>query len=124
MITLRDLFKVFWTITEVDVTAREPDTGKFIHKWIYSEGITERETIFQYHERMDGKLTLVDVKVNAHGDPARGGAEIGWGVKEKLFPNAMLDAQITHMGVLSTYAGTSSVSVDIELPWLTAVTLI
>ena len=122
--TLRELFEVFWSITEVSVTAREPGSMQFIHKWEYSEGITDRETIHQYHDRMDGKLTLVDVKINAHGDPARGGSEIGWGVKEKLFPKEMLDAPITHMNVHSRHSGTSSVSVDIELARLTAMTLI
>lgn len=122
--TLRELFEVFWTITEVSVTAREPETQQFIHRWEYGEGITDRESIHQYHDRKAGKLTLVDVKVNAHGDQARGGSEIGWGVKAKHFPTAMLDAPITHMNVSNKHSGTSHVSVDIEMARLTAMTLI
>lgn len=121
MMTLRDLFDVFWTVTEVSITARKDD-GEFLHQWIYGENINE--TLHMYHDRMAGKLTLVDGKINAHGDPTRGGSEIGWGVKTKLFPKDLLDAPITHMGVRSYQSGTNSVSVDVTMHPLTVAALV
>lgn len=41
MITLRDLFQVTWDITELDITAREPDTTQYVHRWIYGEDIAK-----------------------------------------------------------------------------------
>lgn len=120
--TLRDLFDVFWTITELSVTAREPD-GLFIHRWEWGEHALDKETLFQYHERKEGKLTLYNAKINAHGDPTRNGAEIGWGVKEKMFRKEMLDAPIRHMSVTSR-GGTHSLTVDIEMARLTAMTMV
>lgn len=119
--TLRELFNVFWTIVEVKITARKDD-GEFLHEWIYGDNISE--SIHMYHQRMDGNLTIVDRKINAHGDPARGGAEIGWGVKEKLFPKDLLDAPITHMGAASSAHGTSKVSVDVTMHPLTVAALV
>ena len=83
--TLRELFEVMWAITELHITARDPGS-KYLHRWIYGPDAQQKETIHQYHERMEGKLTIVDGRINAHGESTRGGSEIGWGVKEKLFP--------------------------------------
>ena len=123
MITLRDIFAVTWDITELQITAREPESLRFIHQWIYGEGI--RETTHMYYDRLDGKLTLVSKRINHHGEATRGGAEIGWGVNEKLFPAAILDAPVTHMlmSARSQSRGTEC-SVDIEMHRLTAETII
>lgn len=124
MMTLRDLFEVYWTITEVHLTVRDAD-GKFLHRWIFAEGITDRETIHMYHDRKAGKLTLMDVKINRHGDPARGGgSEMGWGINEQLFAKAMLDAPIRHMGVMSSLIERTRLDVDVEMQPLTCMTLI
>lgn len=122
MMTLRDLFEVMWSITELHINAY--DDNRLVHKWIYGPEALQKETIHQYHERMDGMLTIVEEKINAHGDPTRGGAEIGWGVKEKLFPTALIDAPITHLGVMNHHSGENRVDVSIELSGLTAMTLI
>ena len=123
MITLRELSNVLWSITELYITARDPNSG-FLHRWIYEPGITDRETIHQYHERRDGKLTLVDKRINAHGGPGRGGSEIGWGLETKLFPKAILDAPVTHMNTMGAHKGGYRVYLDIEIPELTAMTII
>lgn len=123
MMTLRELFEVFWTITELEITARDPNT-KYLHRWIYGPEALKTETIHQYHDRMAGKLTIVEAKLNAHGDPARGGAEIGWGVKEKLLPKELIDAPITHMGVIGHHSGEHTVYVDVEMQELTAMAIV
>lgn len=121
--TLRDLFEVYWTITDVHLTVRDAD-GKFLHRWIFAEGITDRETVHQRRDRMEGKLTLVDEKVNHHGEPTRGGSEMGWGVRERIFAKSMLDAPIRHMGVMSSLIERTSLDVDVEMQPLTCMTLI
>lgn len=123
MMTIRELARAFWTITELHITVRDP-SSKFLHRWIYEPGITDRETIHQYHERMEGKLTLVDKQINAHGQPGRKGPEMGWGLNTNLFPNAILDAPITHMGVMNAHHEGDRVYLDVEMPELTAMTII
>lgn len=120
MTTLRDLIDVFWRITEINVTARDPD-GVFIHQWIYGENINE--TMHMYYERMDGKLTIVDERINAHGKPSRNGSEIGWGVEPKYFHKDMLDAPITHMDVGTRQNEKKILYIDIELQRITAMSL-
>lgn len=123
MMTLRDLFGVMWTITEVEITARAPDLH-FLHKWVYGPEALQKETSHMFYDRLEGKLTIVETKINAHGDPTRNGSETGWGVKEKIFPAALIDAPVTHLGVMGVRAGKYRVYADIELPELTAMTLI
>ena len=121
--TLRDLFEVLWTITEAEITARDPNTA-FMHRWVYGPNVIQKESIHQYHERMEGKRTAVEVKINAHGDETRGGSEIGWGIKEKLFPKELIDAPVTHLGVMNHHNGEHKIWADVEIPELTAMTLI
>ena len=119
--TLRELFEVMWSITELRVTARDPD-GTFIHEWIYGPNVYE--TSHMYNDRIEGKLTIVKEKINAHGDPTRGGSEMGWGVKEKLIPKELLDAPMTHLGVINHRAGEYSVGADVTMQELTLLKLI
>lgn len=120
MMTLRDLFEVFWTITEATITARDAD-GKFLHKWIFGDDILKSR--FMDADIDAGKLTIVNEKINHHGEPSRGGAEIGWGVKTKLFPNDILDAPITHMTPTS-YGNHHGILADIEMQPLTIMALL
>lgn len=122
MMTLKDLFETFWTITEVRITAREPKTGAFIHEWIYGPAISV--STYMRYDIDDGKLTVVDGKINAHGEPTRGGSEIGWGVKEKLFHKALLDAPVTHLNVFHWHNGEYRISVDVEMQKLEALALV
>lgn len=113
--TLREVFEVYWDIIEIDITARDHDL-RLKHRWIYGPDI--RESIHQWHDREAGILTIVDEKINAHGDPKRGGPEMGWGVKENLFPDQILDAKITHF-MPSTASKGDKLYVDIELDQIT-----
>ena len=121
MLTLRELFDLTWDIAELDITARDPDL-KFVHQWIFGEYV--RESVHQYHRRMEGTLTINQTKIQMHGKQARGGVESGWGVDEKLFPKELIDAPVTHLSMhpMCDSRGTS-VSVDIMLPELTAMTV-
>ena len=122
MMTLRDLVETFWTITELNITAREPN-GTFIHEWLYGEDI--KESIHMYHERMAGRLSIVEGRINAHGKATRGGSEIGWGLEEKHFPKEMLAAPIRHMSANAKCGnGGHRCSIDIEMQLLTALTII
>ena len=92
MMTLRDVFEVYLEICEIDITARAHDL-RFEHEWIYGPDV--RESRHMWYDRRDGKLTIVDEKINAHGDHKKSGPEMGWGVKTELFPVQILDAKIT-----------------------------
>lgn len=121
MMTLRDLFEVFWTITEANITARDAD-GKFLHKWIFGDKILVSR--YMDYDIDQGKLTIVKEKINHHGDPARGGSEMGWGVKTKLFQNDILDAPITHMTTASRGTGAHDLYADVEMQPLTVMALL
>ena len=123
MLTLKELFKLTYNIAEVDITARTPENEHFIHEWIFGEDIYE--TNHMYHERIDGKLTIRDEKIQYHGDAVRGGSEIGWGVKEQLFPKELINAPITHLSMhpMSQGRGTKAY-VDIEMQEITAMMLV
>lgn len=129
MITLRELFAVTWDITKVDIRAYTPDGERtkdgmsFIHEWIYGDNINE--SVHQRHRREDGELSIIEGRINHHGEATRGGAEIAWGVKEKIFPKGLIDAQITHLSMHPRYKGNGcEVFVYIELPELEAMTMI
>lgn len=114
MITLRDLFKVTWDITELDITAREPDTTQYVHRWIFGEDISKPVHI--RYEQEAGRLSIIEKKINAHG-----GGEIAWGVKEKLLPADLIDAPITHLRLTRRCQDNGQTcAVDIELNRLTA----
>lgn len=121
MMTLRELSEVMWTITHVTITARDADL-KFLHEWQFGPGITE--SLHMYHKRMAGKLTIVDKKINYHGDPTRNGTEMAWGLKTKELPKELLDAPITHLSIRPSYSKETHVSIDVELAPLTVMGLI
>ena len=123
MITIRELSETTWDITRLNITVRRPEDGKFIHKWIYGENITETSSM--YYDRRDGKLTIKEGRINHHGEAGRGGAEIGWGLKTKMIPNKLLDAPVTRlrMHAMNKWKGTE-VFVDVELHELEVMTML
>jgi len=79
------------------------------------------ETIHMYHDRKAGKLSIINCKANHHGEPTRGGSEIGWGINEKLFPTEIIDAPVTHLLMTPRSRGNGTwCCVDIEMHPLTA----
>lgn len=122
MMTLRELSEVMWTITHVTITARDADL-KFLHEWQFGPGLTE--SLQMYHKRMAGKLTIVDKKINAHGDANKSGvSEMGWGLKTNAIPKELLDAPVTHLNVTPSYSGETHISIDVEMHPLTVMGLI
>lgn len=107
--TLRDLFDVSYRITRVDVTVRD-HTSKFLKRYLFGSDINV--TWYMNHDIVKGKLTVVDRKINHHGDRARGGSEIAWGVKLDVFPAEILNAPITFLD-MNSYGQGSHVSVDV-----------
>lgn len=120
--TLREIAAAMWDITHVTVTARDAD-GKFLHEWMYGPDITE--SIHMYHERVAGRLTIVEGKINAHGDADRRGfTEIGWGLKPGVIPKDILDAPVTVLHVTPSYSRETHVRVDVTMHELTVMGLI
>lgn len=98
MITLRELFAVTWSITRVHISARDSNL-LLLHEFIFGDsyhlGIGERWDVEQ------GKLSVIIGKINEHGEPTRGGAEMGWGYKKKSIPDLLMDAPVTHLSMVS-----------------------
>lgn len=116
MFTLRELAKAMWNITEVDFIAY--DNYKFQHEFIFGPHVYETSHMWQ--RRRDGNLTIIDRKINAHGDSGRRGPELGWGLKEKEIPKELLDAPINHINIMPAPSFENHISISIELPALQA----
>ena len=95
MVILGDLLDIIWDVTELDIRAY--DNGRLQHEWIIGENV--EETYHQWHSRKKGELSIIDRKINRHGDIIRknGLSEMGWGVNKANIPPVMLAAEVTHM---------------------------
>ena len=101
MVKLGDLLDVIGDVTKLEVLAY--NEYKLQHRWIFGENISE--TIHQWHDRKNGLLSIIDRKINVHGDVKRNGTgEMGWGPNKSCIPQAMLDAEVWHM-LLSSRTG-------------------
>ncbi len=119
MITLRELFGVTWTITRVELRARNDGDLRLLHQfWIGDRCDRDHLPPGMVSEWTHDRLTLSDRKINEHGEPGRGGPEIGWGLKKKAIPDELLDAEIIHMGMTCRDCITYEVRADILLPAL------
>ena len=112
MINLQEVFAVTWDITCAVITARREDL-RFIHEFIFADpsyNVSSR----QWYDIKSGKLTIVLGKINAHGDPARGGVETGWGYKERSIPKELMEAPITVMSMRDRCSGGTQIRIDVE----------
>lgn len=122
MVILGDLLDILNDVTKLEVWAY--DDYRLQHKWIFGEGV--EETIHQWHERKSGILSIIDRKINFHGDPGRKGTpEMGWGVNKKDIPPALLKTEVLHIllgnrGGGITSPGGRSLFVYVNLDALTA----
>ena len=114
--TLRDLFDVTWTITRVELTARDAEQ-RFLHEfWIGEDCDREHLPPGMIREWEKDRLTLCARKINAHGEEIRGRQpEMGWGLKNKAIPDELLDAEIVHLGMRCANGITYSVDAHILL---------
>lgn len=119
MITLRELFGVTWTITRVELTARNDGDLRLLHQfWIGDRCDRDHLPPGMVSKWTHDQLTLSGRKINEHGEPGRGGPEIGWGLKKNAIPDELLDAEIIHMGMTCRNGITYEVRADILLPAL------
>ena len=101
MTTLKEILELTWTVTELDVTVRDPN-GYFIKQYIIGEGCGEETaTVHQWHRIKKGELEMIDRKINYFGDRGRKGD--GWGSKFSEIPKQLLDLKVTHFRQSSRY---------------------
>lgn len=111
--TLRDLIPVWWTPVKITIIARNEDRH-FLHEWIFGPDV--HESMHQWHDRKDGKLDIIDTRVNFHGEPKKkGDSEMGWGINPKIFPDAILDAPIQVMVPTTSSSYGDSVRLEVEM---------
>ena len=122
--TIRDICKATWDITELDIMAREPETLELLHQWIIGENPPDSAQIRWDIER--GRLTVLDWKINTRGDKKKNGTtEGGWSVKTEQIPDELLDAPVItlQMGSRGGWNGTRAM-IGIEMNRLTAACLV
>lgn len=117
--TIRDIAKVTWTITRLDITAREENT-RFLHRWIIGEKAPFVGQGGLFWDIANGKVSDIEKKINVHNSrKANGQPEIGWGLNDTALPAELLDAEITHLGMRCRDGVEYEVTVDIALSSLT-----
>ncbi len=124
MVKLGDLLDIIWRVTELDVRAY--DNNRLQHEWIFGEQVDE--TVHQWYSRTKGELSIIDRKINLHGDQIRknGLWETGWGPNKKNIPQEILDAEVTHMNLFDSWypdKNGKKLSVSVNMDALTVQTL-
>lgn len=124
MVKLGDLLDIIWSVTELHVNAY--DNYRLQHEWIIGEHV--EETTHQWRRRQQGQLSIIDRKINVHGDQLRknGLWETGWGPNKKNIPQAILDAEVTHMNLFDSWYPDKNgkmLSVSVNMDALTVQTL-
>ncbi len=118
--TIRELAKVTWTITRLDITARDENTC-YLHRWIIGEAAPFIGYGGLFWDIAKGKVSDIEKKINVHGNrKTNGQQETGWGLDEAALPAELLNAEITCLGMHCRDGVEYEVSVDIALPALTA----
>lgn len=122
--TIRDIAEVTWTITRLDITARDESTH-YQHRWIIGEKAPYIKPGSQmYWAVRRGEISIIEKKINAHNERKKNGLpEIGWGLDGNSLPEELLDAKITRLGMACRDGVEYEVSVDVELSPLLAVML-
>lgn len=113
MTTLKEILELTWTVTELDVTVREPN-GKLIKQYKIGDGCNEENaTIHEKHRINQGELELIDRKINYFGDKGRNGD--GWGSKFNEIPKELLDLKVTHFRQSSRYGSYTGTTLTASL---------
>jgi hypothetical protein len=96
MTTLRQILELTWTITDIIADLREAN-GQLIKTYKLGKGHNEETaTIYEKSAINRGELELMDISINHHGRPTRGGqSEMRWGTDFKAIPDFLLDAEVT-----------------------------
>lgn len=114
--TIRDIAAATWTITRLDITARD-DSSMYLHRWIIGEKPPYiKPSSRMYWDERSGKLSIVERKINVHGNrKGNGQPEMGWGLDESAIPAELLDAKISTLGMHCADGIEYEVRVDIIL---------
>lgn len=110
--TLNDLIEVWWTIGEINVTARNYK-GEYLKRFVFGENILASRHM--EHDIDEGRLRLVDRKINFHGESKKNGPVMEWGVDERRIPPDIRDAEIMHMDAYKTSGNWTHLSVDVYM---------
>ena len=113
MTTLKEILELTWTVTELNVTVREPN-GHLVKQYIIGEGCNEETaTVHQKHRINKGELEMIDRKINYFGDKGRHGD--GWGSKFTEIPKELLDLKVTYFRQSSRYGSWSGTMLNADL---------
>lgn len=119
MITIRELFKVTWSITKLKINVRNAD-GILLHQFCLGEKCSPADLPQRlWWDYQAGKLTASDTPINAHGKPTHHGPESGWGLEKDVIPPEILDAEVTILHMNSHDGIRYIVCVDIVMQELT-----
>lgn len=92
MITLRDILKLNFTITLIELDVRNTD-GRLIKQVVIGEGYHVSQ--FQRADESKGKFEYINVSINKHGRADRRGfSEIAYDVDFKAIPKKYLDMEV------------------------------
>ena len=97
MFTLRELLDATWDCTHLSIDLRRPD-GQLIRQYEIMDGIDEDTcTTHQWHKWKQGKLVMINAKINHHGKRKKNGqTEMGWGTDFDTIPKTLLDAEVQY----------------------------
>jgi hypothetical protein len=119
MITLRELFRVTWTITKAEICVRDAH-GKLLHEFYLGEGCAPADLPPRaWQSWSKGTLTASGRRINGHGSSTRYGPEMGWGLLDGAIPKELLDAEVTHLSMRCPDMIRCCVSVDVFMQELT-----
>lgn len=112
--TIQDIAKVTWTITTLDITARD-ESGQYLHRWIIGEGAApDNQPVRTKWDWRAGRISLFPRKINAHNDEkSNGQPDMGWGLKNEAIPGTLLNAEITRLSMRCSDGITYRVTVDV-----------
>lgn len=117
-ITIRNIADVTWTITRLDITARDEES-RYLHRWIIGENAPHVGHGKLFWDIATGKVSDIKKKINVHNNQKKNGQpEIGWGIDDTSIPAELLDAEITKLGMRSRDGIEYEVTVDVLLPLL------
>lgn len=116
-IRLVDILPLIWDIVELDLSVREKPMGRLIMRYRIGPGCNEDNLSYsEWHDVKAGKLVVMDIKINAHGDKLKNGqSEMAWGVELKRIPEEFLGMQVDHMLIWGCSNG-YTLSADLSVP--------
>ncbi len=108
---------LIWDVVELNLSVREEPMGRLIKRYRIGPGCNEENlTYSEWDDVKRGKLVVMDIKINAHGDAKKNGQpEMCWGVELSRIPEELLGMQVDHMSVWSRGNG-CMLSADLSVP--------